>query len=631
MDQSSQFVLSVWGKITEPHASITDHKKQLEAKLVSFMVLVMIFGVTLNLLFGTGLTIYSLIALLSGYALSRTKHYSIATYLIIGILLVSMLRSLLVNGDFGNFSIFTNIAWLSLSLVFASLLLSIRETILISGFHLIIIFLLAVFIPEINLKSIGVSVGYISVFSVLLILTMWQRNVLEMIRQEEIRKQATHDLLTGLPNRFLLHDRLDQAIARLERSKSIGSILYLDLDDFKNVNDEFSHEVGDQVLKVIADRIQTCIRKTDTGARISGDEFVILLEDVRGPENAEIIAKKILDTISTPIQIRNSEAMITGSIGIAMIPQDGSNHAELLQNADTAMYSAKDEGKNAISFFTTRMKDKMLKSISFSKSLHRALENEELFLEFQPQYNTRTGKVFGAEALIRWQHPERGIISPKEFIPVAEKNGMIIPIWEWVIRNVFSLHRRLHTSSLQEIRLAANLSGRQLRDSQIVSTLAGLISESGIDPNLLELEINESSIFENLSQTASILRAIKSMGVKLAIDDFGTGYSSLSYLEKLPFDTLKIDISFVHKISALDVKLPILTGIISIATEMGLDVIAEGVETETQLNFLKNAGCYRIQGRYFKKSLEKHGLLRLLAQQQAICRQVSASKQVLSL
>jgi diguanylate cyclase (GGDEF)-like protein len=441
MDQSSQFVLSVWGKITEPHASITDHKKQLEAKLVSFMVLVMIFGVTLNLLFGTGLTIYSLIALLSGYALSRTKHYSIATYLIIGILLVSMLRSLLVNGDFGNFSIFTNIAWLSLSLVFASLLLSIRETILISGFHLIIIFLLAVFIPEINLKSIGVSVGYISVFSVLLILTMWQRNVLEMIRQEEIRKQATHDLLTGLPNRFLLHDRLDQAIARLERSKSIGSILYLDLDDFKNVNDEFSHEVGDQVLKVIADRIQTCIRKTDTGARISGDEFVILMEDVRGPENAEIIAKKILDTISTPIQIRNSEAMITGSIGIAMIPQDGSNHAELLQNADTAMYSAKDEGKNAISFFTTRMKDKMLKSISFSKSLHRALENEELFLEFQPQYNTRTGKVFGAEALIRWQHPERGIISPKEFIPVAEKNGMIIPIWEWVIRNVFSLHR----------------------------------------------------------------------------------------------------------------------------------------------------------------------------------------------
>jgi diguanylate cyclase (GGDEF)-like protein len=408
---------------------------------------------------------------------------------------------------------------------------------------------------------------------------------------------------------------MDQAIARLDRHKSNGSILYLDLDDFKNVNDEFSHEIGDKVLKVIAERIQSCIRKTDTGARISGDEFVILLEDVQGPENAAIIAKKILDTISAPIRIRNSEAMINGSIGIAMIPKDGKNHSELLQNADTAMYSAKSNGKNAISFFTTEMKEKMLKSISLSKKLHKALENEEFFLEYQPQYDTRTGKVYGAEALIRWQHPQQGIISPAEFIPIAEKNGMILPIGEWVIRKVFLFQQSLDTSSLRTIQIAANLSGRQLRDSQITRTIAQLITDSGIDPNLLELEISENSIFENLEQTISILKEIKSLGVKLAIDDFGTGYSSLSYLEKLPLDTLKIDISFIHKISALDVKLPILTGIISIATEMGLDVIAEGVETVTQLNFLNTAGCYRIQGRYFKASIGKHELLRLIAEQ----------------
>lgn len=460
-----------------------------------------------------------------------------------------------------------------------------------------------------------ISFGYVWVFSALLIITMWQRNVIEDARQEKIRQQATHDQLTGLPNRTLFHDRLEQALARMGRNGATGSILYMDLDNFKNINDEFSHEAGDLVLKVIAERIQCCIRKTDTGARFSGDEFVILLEDVSGPRNAAYIAKKLLDTISTPIQIQNSEVCVSGSIGIAMIPEDGMNGSELLVNADTAMYTAKNDGKNAVSFFTNEMKEKILSSINLSKSLHGALDGKEFYLDYQPQYDAGTGKIFGAEALLRWQHPQLGNIPPREFIPIAEKNGMIIPLGKWVLEDVFLFHQSLKSALHQNIRISANLSGRQLMDEYFINYLAELIEGSGVDPNFLELEITENSLFDNIEQTLSILKGIKSLGIRLAIDDFGTGYSSLSYLEKLPFDTVKIDISFIRKIKRLNVHLPILTGIISIATDMGLAVIAEGVENEIQLEYLRSHGCHLIQGRYFNPSFSEQELLRVVLDQ----------------
>ena len=301
-----RIIVNIYENLTKPHPSITREKHRLEAKLVAFMVIVMIGGVAVNLLIGSGLTPVSLFALVIGYIFSRTKYYKIATYLIIGILLVSMVNSIYASGDFNNFAIFTNIAWLTLSLLFASLLLTIKETVLISVCHLIVILLLSIFTPEIDMKAIGVSFGFFSVFSTLLIITMWRRNELENARQKKIREQATHDLVTGLPNRVLFHDRLDQAIARIQRKKTISAILYLDLDDFKDINDEYSHEVGDQVLKEIAGRILSCIRNTDTGARFSGDEFVILLEDIGKPENAAVVAQNILDTISSRITINDS-------------------------------------------------------------------------------------------------------------------------------------------------------------------------------------------------------------------------------------------------------------------------------------------------------------------------------------
>jgi len=607
-----RIIAIIYENLTEPHPAITRDKHRLEAKLVAFMVIVMIGGVILNLLFGSGLTPVSLFALVIGYVISRTKYYKIATYLIIGILLVSLVSSIYTTHDYNNFVIFSNIAWLTLSLLFASLLLTIKETILISVLHLFVILLLAVFTPEIDLKSIGVSFGFVSVFSTLLIITMWRRNELENVRQKKIREQATHDLVTGLPNRVLFHDRLDQAIARIQRNKTIGAILYLDLDDFKDINDEYSHEVGDQVLKVIADRILSCIRITDTGARISGDEFVILLEDVGKPENAAILAQNILDAISSRIAINGSETMVSGSIGVAMIPRDGMENEELLQNADTAMYSAKAEGKHSISFFTAEMKKKMLRNISLSKSLQKAIDNQEFHIEFQPQFDVHTGNIFGAEALLRWRHPAEGLISPREFIPIAEKTGLIFSLSERVFNDVLAFHDTIEKNTSKDVRLAVNLSSRQLRDIDFPDSIKDLLLASDIDPACLELEITENSIFDNFDQTVKVLKKLKKLGVRLAIDDFGTGYSSLSYLETFPVDTIKVDISFLQKITHPDVKLPILSGIITIATEMGLDVIAEGVENATQLQFLKNAGCSMVQGFYFNASLEKDNFLSLL-------------------
>jgi diguanylate cyclase (GGDEF)-like protein len=444
---------------------------------------------------------------------------------------------------------------------------------------------------------------------------MWQRNVIEETRQEKIHFQASHDDLTGLPNRALFHDRLTQALARMERNGTSGCILYLDLDDFKHVNDEFSHEAGDQVLKVIADRIQKCKRKTDTGARFSGDEFVILLENVNGSRNAASIAKKLLDTISMPIQIQDSEVIVSGSIGIAMIPQDGWDGSDILINADTAMYAAKSDGKNSISFFHSEMKEEMLHRIYLSKGMHRGLANSEFYLNYQPQYNAKTGEIFGAEALIRWQHPQLGVIPPREFIPIAEKNGMIIPMGKWVIEDVFMFHQSLASVLRKNIRLSANISGRQLRDDKFIDYLTTYVKNSGVTPDQLELEITETSVFENIEYTLSILKRLKSLGIRLAIDDFGTGYSSLSYLEKLPFDTVKIDIAFIRKITNLQVKLPILKGIISIANGMGLDVVAEGVENETQLDYLRSHGCHLVQGYYFNPSFSEQELLRQVLEQ----------------
>jgi diguanylate cyclase (GGDEF)-like protein/PAS domain S-box-containing protein len=732
---TNRFRSFLWRILTEPHPSIIEQNKRWQARLVSFTTLVIILGELINVIFVGSVNTLMLIPLIFGYFLSRTKYFSITSYIVLFALLGSMVYSLLTDGDFNRYVIFANLAWIALSLLLASLLFSIQETVIISMVHIAVFFGLAWFVPEITLRSVGISIGFVAMFSLLLVATMWQRNWLESARQQEIRLQAaalessdyavmiidknkkvlwvnpafhtltgfdlddvytcklpfiydddpderlssqiwdtlykgqtwqgvvtnyrksgeqyyesmtitpvlsdkgetshfvavkyditdqiegeerlkflaTHDFLTGLPNRGLLHDRLEQAISRARRNNQVGAVLYVDLDDFKNINDAYSHEDGDRVLMVIAGRMRIPIRETDTVARLSGDEFVILLEDIKDTENVIALAERVLYEISKPIQIRHAQVNITASIGITLFPQDGQDISDLLQNADVAMYYGKAEGKNSYVQFTADMKKDILKRIALGRDMQAALDNAEFRLHYQPLHDLRSGQVCGMEALIRWQHPERGVIGPAEFISLAESNKLIIPIGEWVFANAVSFYQQNAFASSQNLQLAVNLSGRQLRNEQHFQTIASTIASSGIDPSRITLEMTESSIFENMEKTALELERLKSLGVRLAIDDFGTGYSSLSYLEQFPIDIIKIDISFIRRITREDIELPILKGIITIAQDMGMEVIAEGVENEAQLNYLKKQGCFLVQGYYLHPPLDQEELLGVLA------------------
>jgi diguanylate cyclase (GGDEF)-like protein len=433
--------------------------------------------------------------------------------------------------------------------------------------------------------------------------------------EERLKFLASHDLLTSLPNRGLLHDRLEQAIARAKRNHLTGAVLYLDLDNFKQINDAYSHEEGDLVLTLLAQRMMVITRETDTVARLSGDEFAILLEDVQDRRNVSLLTERLLYEISKPIQLEHTQAAITASIGIAMFPKDGEEISTLLQNADVAMYYGKSKGKNSYVFFNEEMKKSILMKASLGRDLRSAVANSEFILEYQPVIDLTRNQITGAEALIRWQHPEQGIIYPNDFIQLAEDSNLIVPIGEWVMQKAISVFQNPEVSTLHDLRLSLNLSRQQLLDDDHFDALTELIRASTIDPARLQLEITETSIFENLAEASQNMRRLRKLGVKLAIDDFGTGYSSLSYLEQFPVDTIKIDIAFIRRITYKEIELPILKGIISIAHEMGMEVVAEGVETQAQLAYLKKHGCNQVQGFYLHTPMSEEELVRVVESQ----------------
>jgi len=600
---------AIWEKIIEPSPLIVDPSRKLYAKIGTSMVIVIFSGVVLNLLFGTGLKPIILLPLILSYIVSRTKYYNLSTFLIIAIILIAVLIALISDGEYDNLTIFTNFVWVSLYLILASLLLSVRQLVITSSLTLAVLLLLVALIPEVNLKSIGVTFGFIWMFSSLLAITIWQRDLLEKARQEQLKFLATHDQLTELPNRLLFHDRLSLALARAKRNDWISAILYLDLDDFKYVNDAFGHERGDHLLRIIAERIQSCTRELDTVARLAGDEFVILIENVGNLTNVAAITEKILSNVIQPIHFKHTEIMISGSIGIVLFQGGDESIDDLLQKADAAMFHAKSDGKNSFAFYEAKMTSEARHRIQLSTHLMKAIDKNELSLEFQPQFDTLTNKITGVEALLRWELPELGQISPREFIPIAESNGMMQPIGEFVLKNAWALNHGLKSLSLPALRISVNLSGRQLKDSQLVSNMEKIITQNNLDPNLLELEITENSLFKNINETIHLLKGLKSLGLRIAIDDFGTGYSSLNYLGNLPIDTIKIDQSFIADISPGRDFFPILDSIISLGRDLGMDVIAEGVETKDQLEYLVDKGCHLIQGFYFYPPLKKPSLI----------------------
>jgi len=421
--------------------------------------------------------------------------------------------------------------------------------------------------------------------------------------EQEIEWLAQHDFLTRLPNRMLFNDRLGQALALADRQKGMAALLFIDLDSFKVINDTLGHAGGDSLLEAVARRLERRVRRSDTIARFGGDEFVIILNGPREMDDVAHAVRSMLDSLLLPFEINGQEVFVAASVGIALYPMDGNNADVLMKSADIAMYHAKERGGNTFLFYQQKMNRKALKRLALETELRHALEKQEFILHYQPWKDLSSGRLSGMEALLRWRHPQKGMVSPLHFIPVAEETSLILPIGEWVLRTACMQAKTLHDAGFPSMKIAVNVSGRQLRHYELADVVEKVLGETGIDPGCLELEFTESSIMEDSKQTIKMLHSIRKMGVKLAIDDFGTGYSSLSYLKRFPIDKIKIDRSFVKGIPSDREDMALTRAMIVMAHSLHLEVVAEGVETEEQLSFLHRQACSIAQGYHISRPL----------------------------
>ena len=425
---------------------------------------------------------------------------------------------------------------------------------------------------------------------------------------------AQHDLVTNLPNRLLLSDRISQAISLARRQRRPLAVLFLDLDRFKTINDSLGHAAGDSLLQSASKRLLASIRRSDTVSRQGGDEFVILLSEITHPEDAATSARQILHSLSAPHSVGGQDLHVLGSIGISLYPEDGEDAETLIKNADTAMYHAKENGRNTFQFFKQEMNLKAVDRQLLESSMNRALEREEFLLHYQPKVNLKSGAITGAEALLRWQHPERGLTFPDHFIPIAEDCGLIVQIGRWVLRESCRQAREWQDAGLPCKRVSVNVSAVEFRDKGFVEGVRAILAETGLEPRYLDLELTEGVLMDDVESTASVLHALKATGVHLAVDDFGTGYSSLSYLRQFPIDVLKIDQSFIQQISADPYDSAIVSAIIDMGKNLNQRVIAEGVESHEQLAFLQARRCEEGQGYLFSRPVAAAQFAQLLQQ-----------------
>lgn len=439
-----------------------------------------------------------------------------------------------------------------------------------------------------------------------LYMAIMQRRVEDMIRH-----QASHDRLTGLPNRLLFDERLSLALAYAHQSGEMLAVMFLDLDRFKTINDTLGHAVGDQLLQQVARRIADCLSQSDTIARWGGDEFTLVLPQICSVHDATKVAKRVINVLNTPFRFGEQEFHITTSIGIALAPYDGKDAETLLKNADAAMYRAKQQGKNSFQLYASDMNTQALEQLVLANDLYKALNRGEFLLHYQPQVSLQTGQIIAMEALIRWQHPERGLVPPSQFIPLAEETGQISAIGEWVLQTVCEQSRAWQAAGIPPIRIAINLSARQFQRQNLAQLIARILSTTGLEARYLEVEITESIAMQDVAVTIAVLEELQAMGVYISIDDFGTGYSSLATLKRFPLDTLKIDREFIKDLTTTAKDGALVQAIVALGHGLNLSVIAEGVETLEQQEFLRSADCDSFQGYFFSKPLPAEAAIQL--------------------
>ena len=468
-------------------------------------------------------------------------------------------------------------------------------------------------VAKMEQTQLEVVSGVVGALSALYLLMLWmagrsdrilrEQEVERLANEERIRHQAYHDQLTGLPNRTSFAEHLEQAIRRSKRFGWSLALMFIDLDRFKRVNDSLGHEAGDQLLLGSTTRIRSCLRESDLLFRMGGDEFTVLLENVKGPEEAAMVATRMLQAIAEPIELGRHELTATASIGIALYPRDDHSGDRLVKSADTAMYRAKELGRNRYAFFTQEMNERVEGQLLLEAGLQRAVKNDEFVLHYQPRVCAATQRVVGVEALLRWKHPEWGLVLPGRFIPLLEETGLIVPVGAWVLRTACRQNRLWQDAGLPPMRVSVNLSSRQFRSDSLVATIREALRGSGLAPEQLEIELTESVLVENTETAISVMERLKSIGVAISIDDFGTGYSSLNYLKRFPIDCLKIDRSFVHDLHMSAKDAAIVDAISALARSLGIGLVAEGVEQGHQADFMRARYCTELQGYLFSHPL----------------------------
>lgn len=436
--------------------------------------------------------------------------------------------------------------------------------------------------------------------------------------EHELAHQATHDGLTGLPNRTLLRDRVEQLILQNKRNRKKFALLFFDIDRFKNVNDNFGHSFGDFLLQSVTKRISDALRESDTVARMGGDEFVVIINNLEKEEDCITMVQKLQNALSLPITIQGKEITITSSVGISIYPKNGDDIDTLLKKADTAMYAAKESHPGSFSFYSEDLNTRSIMRFEIESNLFRALEKDELILQYQPIYDLAQGRIVGAEALIRWQHPTLGLVPPQDFIPLAEEIGLIVPIGEWVIAAACQQTKQWHDKGFNHLYMSVNISGNQLKQHNVVDIIKKALDSTKLDARYMEFELTETAILEQIQHISDSILILKSLGIKIVIDDFGTGYSSLTYLKRFPIDKLKIDRSFINFLNTDPDDVAIVVATIAMAHNLGIKVVAEGVETLEQLNFLKQHKCDYIQGFYFSRPIDADNFTQLLHQQDKV-------------